>query len=209
MTGETHHPGHPALTDLALFSSGDLPRGARWRISRHVKHCPECERSLSLFHSAKTELQHEAQTETLTGFEAIADWTRLEREMLGNIAVGLSAARCIEKIGHKRTILYRVAFALGLTGLFIGGWMTHIPREETNHLVSSLRRLVTLDRPQPPVGTVLRTTTDGIAVRAQGATLTILHPPSAVVSLSGPSAVSARYIDDDTGQVTITKVYGQ
>ncbi len=209
MSGETQNPGHPGPADLALFSAGDLPRGVRWRIGRHLKRCPDCERRVVLFRSAKAELKHEAQTETLTAFEAIADWAQLEREMLGNIAVGLSAARCIEKVGRKRTLIYRTAFALALTGLFILGWLTHIPREQTDHLLSSLHRLVALDRPEQPTGTVLRTTADGIAVRAQGATLTLLHPPSAVVSLSGASAVSARYVDDDTGQVTITKVYGQ
>jgi hypothetical protein len=59
------------------------------------------------------------------------------------------------------------------------------------------------------MGTVLRSTPEGIAVRTQGATLTILHPRSAVVSLSGSSAVAARYVDEDTGQVTIANVYGQ
>ena len=112
-------------------------------------------------------------------------------------------------MGRKRTILYRVAFALGLTGLFIGGWLTHIPREQTDHLFASLHRLVTLDRQAGPTGTVLRTTPDGIAVGAQGSTLTLLHPATAVLSLSGTSAISARYVDDDTGEVTITKVYGQ
>jgi len=58
-------------------------------------------------------------------------------------------------------------------------------------------------------GTVLRTTPDGITVRTESATLTIMHPPSAVLSLSGASSVAARYVDEQTGQVTITKVYGQ
>jgi len=55
----------------------------------------------------------------------------------------------------------------------------------------------------------VRTTPQGIAVRSQGATLTLLNPSSATVSLSGASAVGARYIDDETGQITITNVYGQ
>jgi hypothetical protein len=55
----------------------------------------------------------------------------------------------------------------------------------------------------------LKNTPDGIAVRTQGATLTIMHPRSAVVLVSGPSSMSARYVDEDTGQVTITKVYAQ
>jgi hypothetical protein len=209
MMAEKRNPGHSDLADLALFSHGDLPLKSRWRVGRHVKRCPDCEQHVLLFRSAQAELKHEAKTETLTGFEAIADWQRLEREMLGNIGVGLAAARCIENVGRKRTILYRIAFALGLTGLFIAGWLTHIPREETDHLFASLHRLVTLDRQPRPTGIVLRTTPDGIAVGAQGSTLTILHPATAIVSLSGASAVSARYVDDDTGEVTITKVYGQ
>lgn len=209
MMAERQNQGHPNPSDLALFSHGDLPLRARWGIGRHIRQCPDCERQVLLFRSAQAELKHEASTETLTGFEAIADWPRLEREMLGNIGVGLAAARCIEKVGHKRAILYRIAFALGLSGLFVAGWVTHVPREQTDHLFASLQRLATLDRQPRSMGTVLRTTPDGIAVGAQGATLTILHPATAVVSLSGPSAVSARYVDDDTGQVTITKVYGQ
>ena len=58
-------------------------------------------------------------------------------------------------------------------------------------------------------GTVVQTTPHGIAVRSQGATLTLLSPSSATVSFSGASAVGARYIDDETGQITITNVYGQ
>lgn len=208
MAGRQNY-GHPDLRDLALFSHGDLPLKNRWRVGRHVKRCPDCEQQVALFRSAQAELKREAKTETLTGFEAIADWQRLEREMLGNIGVGLAAARCIENVGRKRAILYRIAFALGLTGLFVAGWLTHIPLEQTDHLFASLHRLVTLDRQSHPSGIVLRTTPDGIAVGAQGSTLTILHPASAIVSLSGASAVSARYIDDDTGEVTITKVYGQ
>lgn len=209
MMAERQNQGHPNAADLALFSHGDLPLKARWRVGRHIRRCPDCERQVLFFRSAQAELKHEASTETLTGFEAIADWPRLEREMTGNIGVGLAAARCIENVGRKRTIIYRIAFALALSGLFVAGWVTHIPREQTDHLFASLHRLVTLDRQPRPTGTILRTTADGIAVGAQGATLTILHPATAVVSLSGPSAVSARYVDDDTGEVTITKVYGQ
>jgi hypothetical protein len=95
-----------------------------------------------------------------------------------------------------------------LSILFVAGWITHIPREQTAHLLASLRQMIGRDRPQV-AGTQLRTTPDGIAVRAQGATLTIMHPRSAVVLLSGSTSMSARYVDEDSGQVTITKVYAQ
>jgi hypothetical protein len=173
-----------------------------------VNRCADCENQVALFRSAKAEFKREANTETLTGFEAIADWSRLEREMLGNVAVGVAAARCVDNVRSGRKLLIRGVFITSLIALFVGGWMTHIPAEQTRHLFASFGRMAGLDRPQI-TGTVLRTTPDGIAVRAQGATLTILHPPTAVVSLSGRSAVAARYVDEETGEMTITKVYAQ
>jgi hypothetical protein len=199
---------HPSLEVLALYSAGDLPLLSGWRTRYHVARCHECECQVHFFQSATEELKREASTETLTGFEAIADWPSLEREMLGNIGVGVDAARCIDGVGKRSSWIMRFAIASGLALLFAAGWMTHIPSDESQRLLATLRTFVGLERPAP-VGTILRSTPDGIAVRTEGATLTILHPRSAVVSLSGNSAVAARYIDEDTGQVTITNVYGQ
>ena len=204
----TEQASHPSLETLALHSAGDLPLVAGWRARYHVAHCDECERHVHLFQSTTAELKREASSETLTGFEAIADWPSLEREMLGNIGVGVDAARCIEGVGKRSSWAVRLAVATGLFLLFAAGWVTHIPSEQTQHLLATLRTFTGFDRPAPS-GTVLRSTPEGIAVRTQGATLTILHPRSAVVSLSGNSAVAARYLDEDTGQVTITNVYGQ
>jgi hypothetical protein len=204
----TQRNPHPSLETLALHSAGDLPLIAGWRVRYHVTHCHECERHVRLFQSSKAELKREASAETLTGFEAIADWPSLEREMLGNIGVGVDAARCIEGVGKRRSWIMRFAVAAGLLLLFAAGWMTHMPSEQTQHLLATLRSVTGFERPAP-TGTVLRSTPEGIAVRTQGATLTILHPRSAVVSLSGSSAVAARYVDEDTGQVTIANVYGQ
>jgi hypothetical protein len=199
---------HPSIDNLALYSAADLPLVAGWRVRYHVAHCAECERQVLLFRAAATELKREASAETLTGFEAIADWPSLEREMMGNIGVGLDAARCIEGVGSRRSLVVRFALIAALVLLFAAGWITHIPSEQTQHLFATLRSFTGFERPVP-MGTVLRSTPEGIAVRTQGATLTILHPRSAVVSLSGSSAVAARYVDEDTGQVTIANVYGQ
>ena len=207
-SGEANQ-SHPALSTLALYSGGDLPWAERWRLRRHIQQCPECGQQVSRLRSAREQLQREAGSETLTAFEAIGDWNRLEREMLGNIAVGVAAARCVDKVGRGRAVLLRIAIAAGLVGLFVTGWMTHVPKEQTLHLFASLQRLVGAQPPRQVAGTVVRTLPDGIAVRAQGATLMIMHPQTAVVLLSGPSAVAARYVDEETGQVTIAKVYGQ
>jgi len=198
---------HPNQDVLALYARYDLPLTARWRVAWHIKHCSECEQQILLFRSSYVELNREANHQTLTGFEAIADWRRLEREMLGNIAVGVAAARCIENVGRKRTWTLRATIFGALTTLFVIGWMTHIPSAETGRLVEILSRIAGMKH-TVVVGTVLQTTPQGIAVRTQDATLTILHPASAVIGVSGSSAVSARYVDD-TGQVNIAKVYGQ
>ncbi len=208
MKQDTIEKLHPRIAILALLSSGDLSWKESWRLRRHVNHCEQCEQQVAEFRAAKAELKREAQSETLTAFEAIADWAALEREMLGNIAVGVAAARCVDKVRRGRSFLIKGAVFAGLTALFVAGWITHIPSEQTAHLTASIRQIIGLDRPQMS-GTQLRTTTEGIMVRAQGATLTIMHPPSAVVLLSGPSSMSARYVDEETGEVTITKVYAQ
>lgn len=201
--------GHASAELLALFSRGDLPWLDRRKIGRHVARCSACEQEVSRFRFAREELKREAGTQTLTGFEAITDWTRLEREMLGNIAVGVAAARCIDNVGRGRKILlYRVAAVAGLLALFVAGWFTHIPQEQNRHLLASLQQLVRGTSARQ-IGSVLQARPDGISVRAQGATLTILHPRTAVVSLSGTSSVRARYVDEDSGEVTITSVYGQ
>lgn len=200
---------HPALTTLALYAGADMPWTARWRLKRHVQHCSECGQQVSRFRSARLHLRQEAGSETLTAFEAIADWNLLEREMLGNIAVGVAAARCVDRVGRTRAVLSRIAIVMGLLGLFVAGWVTHVPNEQTSHLFASLHRLIGMDPPQQMAGTVVRTMPDAIAVRTQGATLMIMHPQAALVSVSGPSAVAAQYVDEETGQVTIANVYGQ
>ncbi len=200
---------HPIAEKLALFSRGDLPWVEHWKCGRHVARCRVCEGEVARFRFATEHLQNEAAAQTLTGFEAITDWTRLEREMLGNIGVGVAAARCVGEVGHRRTTHFRrAAVILGLLVLFAIGWLTHIPQAQNVRLMASLRQLVATPRASGK-NTVLRTSRDGISVRAQGATLTIMHPRSAVVSLSGASSVRARYVDEDSGEVTITSVYGQ
>ncbi len=204
----TNAAEHPAPEHLALYSRGDLPLLARRRLRSHVAACPECERELALFAAASAELKREAATETLTAFEAIADWNTLEREMMGNIVVGVAAARCIEKVGGRRVWLPRLAFGMGLCGLFVAGWVTHIPKQDTRHLTAALGQVFGVRQPAR-LTNVVETTPNGIAVRSQGVTLTILHPGTAINSRSGNSSVAARYVDEDTGELTINNVYGQ
>jgi hypothetical protein len=191
-----------------LYSAGDLPFWPRVRTTRHLRQCAACEQQVLSLRSANAELRREAEAQILTGFEAIADWHSLEGDMLGNIKVGVAASRCIASVGRRRKFGWRLAWAAGMAALFSAGWLSRVPPEDNLRIAAALRRAVGLEQPQS-IGTVVRSTPEGIAVRAQGSTLTIFNPGSAVISMSSPSSVTARYVDDDSGQVTITNVYGQ
>jgi len=199
---------HPTYKALALYSGKDLNWSARWKIRHHLRGCVQCQQALESLQAATLELRREADLQTLTGYEAIADWARLEREMMGNIGVGVAAARCIDHVGHRRIGWARVGIGVGMALLFALSWETHIPREQTEHLWTSLRQWAGLRSPDSNT-TILRSSPDGVAVGAQGSTLTMWHPRSAVVSVSSGTRMDARYIDTETGQVTIASVYGQ
>lgn len=208
---------HPDVSTLALMgksggAGGDLPFWTRWKIRRHVKQCASCQQEAEAFHQSYLSFRREADQETLTSFEAVADWTRMEREMLGNIRVGVSAGRAIDHVGEKAGFWHWKG-ALGVTFLMfvvMTSWLLNIPREQTDHLLGSLRKIVGRGA-SVPMDPIVSTTDLGIVVRSQGSALTILNPSTrpAAMTVSGVSSVRARYVDEDTGQVTITNVYGQ
>lgn len=202
---------HPEERLLALYARKDLGWGQQFRLARHVKSCAVCSAGVERFQVAIADFQREATAGTLTGFEAIADWNTLEGEMLGNIRVGLDAARCIDHVGRRGASGWRMAaVALGMMLVFVMGWALNTPPGLTNGMVERLRA-ATAGRTSMARGSVVSTTPLGIAVRSQGGTLTLLSPSSmpVSVSVSGASEVTASYVDAETGQVTITNVYGQ
>jgi len=202
---------HPDSQQLALYSRKDLAWHQAWSMRRHLASCAACRSELSEARSSTEVLRRQAAGTTLSSSEAIADWAALEREMLANIKVGLDAARCIGPARHSS--MPRIRMALGACALLAFAavsWWLNMPREETDRLTASLRRIAGVT-PAPEPGSVVQTSLTGISVHAQGATLTLLNPGATpvTVSLSGSSAVTASYVDDATGQVTITNVYGQ
>lgn len=191
------HDIHPALSKLALCASGDLRGFAAWRLRHHLRRCPLCRKEAEAFRATRDELRRSADREALA---ALAHWNRREREMIGNIAVGVAAARCIERIGPKRILRSRAAWTCVAVGLLLAGvWAARLkqPRDMSGAA------------PQQTAGAVVETTPDGIAVRTAGGSLTMLHPASAVVSLGRGPGVAASYIDEETGEVTIANVYGK
>lgn len=201
---------HPSPEELALFSQGDLPLVKRWLLGAHLRSCPSCEYELERFRDTAIAIKRQTTANALEAVQAAADWSRLEQEMIGNINVGIAAARCVAKVPGRSLEGWRLAALVGgLTFVFVAGWLVNVPREDTDKILAAVRASFTV--PQRPTGTVLQTSPRGVSIRFQGASLTLLHPSSAqaTASFSSRSSVGVRYVDDQTGQVTITNVYGQ
>lgn len=181
---------HPGAEDLALYAGGELGALDRWRLSAHLAACDGCRGEVEAFRQTRQRLREEA--ELPAGF----DWASLETEMQANIRLGLAAGRIVtpvpaapQRLGWRAAAGLALATAVVLTGVF-------------------------LNLPQPnrqTQGIVLEATDAGLELRENGRTLTMLQPASTTVTytVNAEGSMRARYIDSDTGRVTITNVYAQ
>jgi len=141
--------------------------------------------------------------------------------MAANIRVGLAAGECVAPRAPKFVIptAWRVAAAVaGLSALLVVAWWLNMPASQTASLGRAMkaiangrewqaRHMLGLD----DAATLVQASSEGIELRQNGAALTVsqrgARPVS--VSLNTQGSARARYIDSDTGQVTITSVYAQ
>lgn len=202
---------HVMETDLALYAVGDLPfwRGAVVRF--HVRQCAECRELVEALRVDREELRQSADN-----MPAKLDWDRLAAEMTANIRVGLAAGECVTPRERRvASISWRpMAMAAGLVVLLAGAWWLNIPRTDTETIGRALRDMATGGRsnsPQEERGPVVGASSAGVLLVENGGQIRIdqgnLQPVMYSVSTQG--SASTRYIDQDTGQVTITAVYAQ
>lgn len=205
-----HERSHPRPEELALASRGDLPLWRRWQLNWHVRRCPVCEHEVEEYRTVSARIKGQATTEALTFGESAMDWQRLAREMTGNIKVGIAAAQCIGNAPGRVFRKWRVtALVAALSVIFVAGWLINVPRDDMDRIMAAFRTAAS--RSHPANGVILETNPHGVSVRFQGASLTLLRPASAraTASFTSSSSVGVRYVDDETGQVTIANVYGQ
>lgn len=205
-----HEQRHPRPEELALAARGDLPLWDRWRVYRHARQCGVCERELDEYHEVLNTIKMQAEAQGLTSGESAIGWQRLEREMIGNIKVGIAAAQCIGDSSGRVLHRWKVpALVAGLSLLFVAGWLINVPRDDRDRVMTALRAVA--GHRHAAAGLILETNPHGVSVRFQGTSLTLLHPASAraTASFTSNSSVGVRYIDDETGQVTIANVYGR
>jgi hypothetical protein len=98
--------------------------------------------------------------------------------------------------------------------LLAGAWWLNIPSTDTEVIRRAIGNMATRGRvssPQEERGPVVRASSSGVELLENGGQLGIeqngLQP--VMFSVSAQGSASARYVDQDTGQVTITAVYVQ
>jgi hypothetical protein len=195
---------HPSASTLALYAGKDLGWFRRRRTESHLARCRECRDEVETFAAVRDDLVE------LNEMPAVS-WNRLAAEMRANIRLGLAAGECVRDetstapltwLSAPRALIACVCMVLLVAaGLF-------------------------LERPAPaPVpltasdgSVVLRATANGIELEESGEKLSLLHlravadeqgRPMVSYSAGAQGSMRARYVDADTGNVTINNLYVQ
>ena len=205
---------HVTEADLAVYAAGDLSRWTRPLTHLHVSRCAVCKGRAEAYRADQQRIR-ELAAELPPG----VNWDRLAAEMHANIRVGLEAGECVAPRAGKRGVPvgWRVAAAMaGFTALLISAWWLNMSAAQTASLGRAMRAIthwqISRGLRFEDSGPLVEATAAGIELRENGSALAVTHGVNSrpvAVSLSVQGSARARYIDSDTGQVTITSVYAQ
>lgn len=197
---------HPSEQQIALYSGGDLRWWQQWRVRFHIEKCAPCRSEVDAYRVAPLD-------ELAKALPPGVQWDRLAEEMTGNIRVGFAAGQCVEPVRLRRHGAPRhkglALAAAAMVVVLVAGWF-RLPEAQQSHLFSSLKTIASGTRGIPNMeGVVLEASPRSIEVKENGGTLSLLHPEAAdvTVSVNMQGSAGARYVDADTGQVTINRVY--
>jgi anti-sigma-K factor RskA len=182
---------HPNQATLALHAGGDLGAFARWRTARHLSRCEECREEIAGYERMRSVLPDLAETPEIP-------WNRLAAEMKANIRLGLAAGECVRSSAESN---HRLP---------VTGWRAAVAFASIAALVATG---ITLERPAPVAndsGIVAEATPDGVGIQMREGrqALTLLHPEAHQVtySMGAQGSVEARYVDRETGYVTVNRI---
>jgi len=191
---------HPNEGTLALLAGGDLPLWRRLGVARHVRGCDECSRRVEEYRSLRDFAQAEAG-EPPAGL----DWDALALEMRANIRVGLAAGECVTEPPQYASRWRTPALVLPVLLVVAVGWLiTVLP--QIRHVRPAVEEAAAASS-----DIVLETGDEGIGFEAEGRGFRLLQPgaENVVFTVRGENSIRARYVDSETGQVTISHVYAQ
>lgn len=191
---------HPAEETLALYAGRDLGVWARLRVAAHVRDCERCGRHVEEFRGLRDFLD--------AGRGAMprgAAWDAMASEMKANIRVGLAAGQCVAGGSSEPVRLpWRTpAVALPVLIVVLLGWVLQMVQPPP-----------ALSPARPEASDVVLDggpALAGIGVEQDGRGFRIMHPRAAqnAVFTVGGDSVNSRYLDAETGQVTISHVYAE
>ncbi len=201
---------HAPESNLALYVSGDLGWWDHVFVRVHLNACEQCRLLVEAYRADRARIREAAD-----GMPADVDWNRLAAEMAANIRVGLAAGECVAPRPRKIVAWgWRpVAAMASVAVLLAGAWWLNMPPTETQALGRAVRSIwhgrggAALEERGP----VVSASSSGIELRENGSALAVSQGTArpVAVSVSMQGSASARYVDTDTGQVTITSVYVQ
>ncbi len=186
---------HPNEAVLALFAGGDLGAWQRWRVERHVASCAACRQEVAEFSELRTAAPAMMEPPEIS-------WNKLAIEMRANIRLGLEAGECVSA-GPSESRGFFSMRALAVCGS-----------------LALLLAAFLLERPAPRVATMtaseapfMESSGTGIQVKAGDQAIMMLNTRARdarnVDYLASGNAMRARYVDTETGYVTINNVYAQ
>ena len=223
---------HPLPAQIALFAGGDLGRWEQWRIRRHIARCSACGQEVEALRAASGQLRE--LTAQMPELPNGLNWNRLSDEMTGNIRVGLAAGEAIalfdKPLRARSPLNWRhmnwnaALLVLGATVIFGVAFWTSLPPQQAEHLVNVFERIraerigTLVHSATGVVGqtapasaredVILEASSSSIQVRQNGRAMSLMpHSDGATVSVSMPGSAGVSFVDADTGQVTINKVY--
>ena len=193
---------HPSIDDLALYAGGELSWWTRLPMRRHVKGCAQCQDEVALFGDAAAAVR----VETGVMPEGV-QWDRLAAEMRANIRLGIAASDAISaystgpSAGPAQGMSWRMAaLAAGVVMMLsVGYWMMAMKKSEQ---VAAMRG------PDP---IVLEASERGVGMSDGVKGMQLRGPDTnhraAMVTVSTEGSAGARYVDEETGQITVNHVY--
>jgi anti-sigma factor ChrR (cupin superfamily) len=195
---------HPSPDQLALHAGGDLPLAARLRLAWHLRVCPRCAAEVRRLAECRSLLARGANE-----LPAGLDWQRLALEMRANIRLGLAAGAALHRplpAAAPSGSGWRLAVVLSSVAFVAAaGWLLRAPQPELSMPSAAIHAQA------PATQVVLDAQPGGLAVRESGAELTLLGPATQplTTAVSWDLSARARFLDAETGQVTIYNVSAQ
>jgi hypothetical protein len=181
---------HPSQETLALHAGGDLGWLSRWKTARHLTGCDECRDEVAAYSELRDFVPELKEIPEVP-------WNRLAAEMRANIRLGLAAGECVRSS----------APAFVESPLFNGARVL----VACAGICAMLAVALVLERPAPVHASepVVQATDQGILRRDGDQAFGLMHSGAKNVtySVGAQGTLGARYVDPETGVMTITKVY--